>query len=688
MRRLDIQINSDDDIDDECDGNGNPMLANSSLRPSIPAASTGSSSSYNNNKNDIRYGRLEIESPYSSNSDNNHNSNSISNNRSDGKGNRFFRIAVVYIIIILVIICVIVPSLVLFSGTTSSNGTEKTSSMSDVDWSNYQVKSSKGGALVASDNADCSTVGVNVLKQGGNAVDAAVATALCLGVISPGSSGIGGGCYIIINDNNDSGSAVFIDARETAPSGAYKDMFISDPLQAQNGAMAIAVPGELKGLYLAWKTYGKLPWKDVVTPAETLANEWRISKETEVYLNVIAPYILSGAYPQLSDLYLNSNGEIKKEGDVVKQATLSNTLHHIGIHGPDYLYVTMAGTMASEIQSAGGIVTSDDIKRYNVNATVPLVCHAFGHTIYSASGSSSGGAAVCGLLKFMSAYKEPLVSLGHLYYHRLAEAMKHVFAIKLNLGDPTYTNSTGPIDALMSDSYMSNLTSFTSDDSILKLQQYGGVYNYDYSEVIDSGTTHLSVIDANLAVAITSTINTEFGSKFISPSLGILYNNEMDDFSIPNTPNYFGLYPSPYNYPQPFKRPLSSMTPSIVYNAVTSKIKYIGGASGGPRIITATAQVLMNMLNKGMDALSAVVSPRIHTQLLPFIVDVEYQHSLIDGSVITSEDDLILFLQHKKQNVSKCSTGMGVSQFISIDPDSGEMLAVSDPRKNGRPAGL
>ena len=197
------------------------------------------------------------------------------------------------------------------------------------------------------------------------------------------------------------------------------------------------------------------------------------------------------------------------------------------------------------------------------------------------------------MLKFMQSYAAPMVSQGALYYHRLVECMKHVFAIRMHLGDPSYVNVTGPVGALLSDAYMAHLQQHLTDDAAVQdsLDSYGGLYHMDRAPTQDGGTSHLSVVDPwGNAVALTSTVNSYFGSKVVSPSTGIVLNNEMDDFSIPNASNYFNLAPFPTNYPEPGKRPLSSMSPSVLLNR-DGAVWLVGGASGGPHIITATAQV-------------------------------------------------------------------------------------------------
>jgi gamma-glutamyltranspeptidase/glutathione hydrolase/leukotriene-C4 hydrolase len=437
-------------------------------------------------------------------------------------------------------------------------------------------------------------MGVGILKQGGNAIDASITTALCLGVVSPMSSGIGGGCFIVFHDKV-KGSNVFIDSREIAPSAATETMFEQNPLLAQNGGLAVAVLAEVKGLYLAWQQHGSgaLAWKDLVLPVATLAQRWSISAQLSANLEEHArEHLLSGNYPELSKLYLRSDGQLKRTGDIVEQPALAKTLQQIADAGPSYIYDTMAKTLAEEIVAAGGVVTEQDIRHYEPIVYPALETQFMGFRYLGAGGSSSGGAIVAGILKFMSSYAEPLVSQGLLYTHRLVEGMKHGFAMRLHLADPEYVNTTEVVRALLSYDFMRDLQLHTMDDTVLPLAAYGGKYNMTYISPPDSGTTHLSVVDKQgNAVALTSTINTYFGSKVVSPSTGILFNNQMDDFSIPGASNYFGLAPSPFNYPAPYKRPLSSMSPSIILEGATGKLRLVGGGSGGPHIITATLQV-------------------------------------------------------------------------------------------------
>lgn len=586
---------------------------------------------------------------------------------------------------------------------SSASKSTTTVTSSATPFADYEVTTSLGA--VATDNPTCSQIGADILNLGGNAVDAAISAALCLGVISPASSGIGGGCYMLYYNQNN-GESTFIDAREVAPAASTSHMFENQPMAAQDGGLAIAVLGEVKGLYLAYEKYGshKVSWKTLVAPAAKLAKRWAINAYVAKVLHEIEPQLYSGLYPELSKLYLTPSNTLKQEGDIVEQPQLSYTLSQIGEQGPAYLYDTMAETLAKEIQAAGGIMTAADIRAYAPREHEPIrVSLANGlYTYLGVGGSSSGGSVVAGILQFFLSYETPLTQLGSLYYHRVVEALKHGFAIRMSLGDPDYVNATGAHQALLSMSYMRDLqTQLTSDASVqASLGVYGGYYNLSHAYALseDHGTSHISVIDAaGNALSMTSTINTYFGSKVVSPSTGLLFNNQMDDFSIPGASNYFGLAPSPYNYPAPGKKPLSSMSPSILlatdawslsHRTPTQvpKVRLIGGASGGPRIITATAQVILNYLGRGMDVLTAVTTPRVHSQLLPNKVDVEAQQ-LVTGARIDMPAAVYTTLRTLGHaNVTAYDGSFAITQFISVDMDTNVRTAVSDPRKDGKPA--
>ena len=570
-------------------------------------------------------------------------------------------------------------------------------------WTDFIVHTDD--AAVATDDARCSRIGRDVLLRGGSAIDAAVAATLCLGVVSPGSSGIGGGCFILTH-NGTTRENVFIDSREVAPAAARADMFVGAPLKAQDGGLAVGVFSELKGLHLAWSKHGRLPWNDLVQPAAQLAQRWTVSKETAALLQQVVGQLHSGLYPGLSALYVKADGSIKKVGDVVEQPLLADTLAKVGRFGPDYLYTTMAPTLEAEIRAAGGVVTAADMQAYAPEVLQPLTASFMGHTYVGASGSSSGGIAVAAVLEFLGGYPEPLASAGDVFYHRLVEAFNHIFAMRLSLADPSFVNTTGVTRAMLSAPYMAALRAATSDRSVMPHRnRYGGRYNLTYAAQqtagagalpTDHGTTHVSVLDRwGNAVALTSTINTYFGSKVVSPSTGVLFNNQMDDFSVPGASNFFGLAPSALNYPLPGKRPLSSMSPSFVLlpplatdsvSGKGAKLRLIGGGSGGPKIITVTTQMIVNVIGRGLDLLSAVMVPRLHAQLLPPLVYAE-DHTLVssDALAIRVPAEVRAALRARGHNVTSEKV-IGITQFISIDPETGAIAAVSDPRKDGRPA--
>lgn len=605
------------------------------------------------------------------------------------------------------------------------------SSASSSPWDDFRATSYT--AAIATDSVECSEIGADILRAGGNAVDAAVAATLCLGVVSPASSGLGGGCFIVMH-NSTTGENLFVDAREVAPSGAHPHMFVDDPLAAQNGGPAVAVLGELRGLYHAWEHHGSgnVSWADLVLPSVPYAESWPISAQLndEMY---DSDEFLYGDFPALSAIFKDERGYPKAIGTIIKRPELAHTLKQIATNGADYLYDTMADTLAAEIAEAGGYVTADDIRNYKPLVYPALETTVMGHTYVGARGSSSGGPVVSGILKYMQSVAAPLASQGAQYYHWLVEAMKHGFAIRLSLADPEYFNVSRPVNALLSDAYMATLQrELSSDSSVQELSVYGGTYNMQNAGTKDAGTTHLSVIDPlGNAVSLTSTINTGFGSKLLSAATGIIFNNEMDDFSIPNKSNHYHLAPSPFNFPEAGKRPLSSMSPSILLDS-RGKVRLVGGASGGPHIITGTAQVILNVLGRGMDLLRALTHYRVHSQLLPDEVDCEHHLYTLDPSddappavrrlqvrrsgrlarqgVVFNTDDgnsaamgfggalrqniiapervyaALRACGHR--NVTAHTGSVGVTQFISVDPDTGLIEAVSDPRKNGRPAAL
>jgi gamma-glutamyltranspeptidase/glutathione hydrolase/leukotriene-C4 hydrolase len=275
---------------------------------------------------------------------------------------------------------------------------------------NFKVESKHG--VVATDDYRCSKIGADILAKGGNAMDAAIGSTICLGVVSPGSSGLGGGCFILGYDAN-SKSSIFIDARETAPMAAHKDMFISDSMKSQDGGLAIAVLAELKGLYKGYLEHGGgVSWTDIVTPSISHALRYTIDATLADHIQRVKTQLLSGEYPELASLFMKDKNTFKTVGDTVENIKLAKTLQKIATYGGDYLNVDMGDVLAAEIQQAGGVITSKDLKAYEPIIRDALVSNVFGHTVYGSPPPSSGGGAVIAILRMFAEFQEPGVSQG------------------------------------------------------------------------------------------------------------------------------------------------------------------------------------------------------------------------------------------------------------------------------------
>jgi gamma-glutamyltranspeptidase/glutathione hydrolase/leukotriene-C4 hydrolase len=553
---------------------------------------------------------------------------------------------------------------------------------------------------VAADEARCSAIGAAVLSENGTAVDAAVATALCLGVLHPHSSGIGGGAFIVIYRSSDAFSEV-IDARETAPAAAFESMFVGAPAAALTGGAAVGVPGELAGLWLAWQRHGNLPWARLVAPAAALAEGFTVGEQLAVAIAANAAAIAQNA--ALSAV-LMPRGAPLRAGERCANRALAATLRAVGTAGaPAGFYSGARGAaLAADVAAAGGNFTPLDLASYVPIIRPPLrVATALGVTLLGAPPPSSGGAAVAFLANFLGGYPAPWAGIGtSLQAQRTAEAFKHAFAARMSLGDPFdpfVANNSEALALLTSRSFADALRAATLDNATQPAAAYGGILNpLSHPERVaaagagsspaDHGTTHLSIIDAHRnAVALTSTVNTAFGAKVMSAATGVILNNQLDDFSIPGVPNGYGLAPSRANFIKPGKRPLSSMSPTVVLDSQTGTLRAVVGASGGPRIITATAQALLRALALGADVADAVAAPRLHHQLLPAVAWAE---ETIDanGQRIAVPFATVAALRARGHTVNATDAG-AVVQMIVVDGESGGLTACSDTRKGGAPAG-
>jgi len=477
-------------------------------------------------------------------------------------------------------------------------------------------------ALVASEHRLASQAGIEILRQGGNAIDAAVATALAAGVVNPSSCGIGGGGFMLVYDRG-SKTVSALDYRETAPAAATREMFVRDgravPELSRTGGLAVGVPGEIAGLVAALHRYGNLSLRTVATPAITYARDGfpigthlagAIAKNTDR---------IRGR-PEFAALFLNEQKEPLRAGQLLRQRDLAQTLEIVAADGPGTFYGGPIGeAITSSVGTAGGILQRSDLVQYRPVWREPVQARFRTHEVFSMPPPSSGGGVLIQLLNILQ--RDDLGALGHnspTYLHLLAEAMQFGFADRaVYYADPDFVQV--PLYLLLSSDRASRLRRRLSAARTFPADFYGSLVQNE----TDGGTSHISVIDSQgNAVACTTTINTAFGSMLMAKGTGVILNNEMDDFSAqPGTPNMFGLVGNEANAVAPGKRPLSSMTPTILIRE--NEAVAVVGASGGPTIITAILQTLLNVLVFGNGATAAVTAPRIHHQWIPTTLAVE-----------------------------------------------------------------
>jgi gamma-glutamyltranspeptidase/glutathione hydrolase len=471
--------------------------------------------------------------------------------------------------------------------------------------------------MVVSSQHLASQVGADILEQGGNAVDAAVAVGYAQAVTNSCCANIGGGGFMVIHiakENRDT----FINFREMAPAAASKDMYLDQQGNVIKGAslygyLAAGVPGSVLGLDTALGKYGTLPRETVMAPAIKLAREGFVLTRGDTDI-IDAGAVLLKKDPEAAKIFFKPDGSALQPGDKLVQADLANTLEAIAKGGPDAFY---KGDTATRIEAAmkanGGIMTAKDLAAYTVTETAPVTCTYRGYVFASSPPPSSGGTTLCQILNILEGYD--LKAMGWhsaTSVHYMVEAMRHAYMDRNTyLGDPAFVKN--PLDRLLSKDYAAKIREqILPDKATPSKEVQPGVAPHEKTE-----TTHYSVADKQgNAVSVTYTINGLFGAGVIAPGTGFLLNDEMDDFTTKvGVPNLFGLVQGAANSIAPGKRPLSSMAPTLITK--DGEVVAVLGSPGGSRIITITLQTALNMIDYGMQPQEAVDMPRIHHQWLP-----------------------------------------------------------------------
>ena len=541
------------------------------------------------------------------------------------------------------------------------------------------------GMVVAS-QADAARAGRLQLERGGNAVDAAVATAFALAVTQPFSAGLGGGAFVLVREPG--GEVVALDARETAPAGADRDLYVRPgvaPDASLRGPLAVATPGFVRGMAQALEGWGTKPLAEVLAPAIRLAEQgFAIGPYHARMLERMREAGFPKRFPETARIQFPQAGAAAEPGWILRQPELAATLRALAADGPDAFYTgAIAKRIAADQAARGGLVSAADLAGYRAVRREPVAGSYRGALVLSFPPPSSGGAVLIEALNILEGFD--LAALGPddpAAAHRVVEASKLAFADRaVWMGDPDFVEV--PVARLTSKPYAAELRArilpawwkrvlLRAEERAIRVEGAGLAAD-------DAGTTHLSAADASgRAVALTMSINTPFGSGLTVPGTGILLNNEMDDFAqAPDQPNAYGLVDTRgANAIAPGKRPLSSMTPTILVR--DGRVVLVTGSPGGPRIISTVLLTILNTVDFGMDVQQAVAAPRYHHQWVPDRVAAE---PLLSPEVVEG-------LRERGHEVEVETYPWSSAQAIAVDPVTGLFLGGSDPRGDGAALGF
>jgi gamma-glutamyltranspeptidase/glutathione hydrolase len=528
--------------------------------------------------------------------------------------------------------------------------------------------------MVSSQEALASQIGVDILKQGGNAVDAAVAMAYALAVTLPRAGNIGGGGFMLVHIAEQN-KTIAIDYRETAPAKAYKDIFLDeqgnavDKLSREHG-LAVGVPGTVMGMELALTQYGTMSMKQVIAPAMKLAIDG-ISVTSDLSNSLSGLKSRITQWPSSAEIFYHADGSNYQVNEIFKQPELAHSLSLIAEKGSKGFYQgETAEKIVTAVKKAGGMMSLTDLANYKVVEREPVRGHYRGYEVVSMPPPSSGGIHIIEMLNVLEQF--PIDKLGHNSadtLHLMAETMKYAYADRSEyLGDPDFVSV--PMKQLISPEYAKNIASKISINKTTPSSEIkpGKLAPYESDQ-----TTHFSIIDKwGNAVANTYTLNFSYGSGLVAKGTGVLLNNEMDDFSAkPGTPNGYGLIGGEANAVEGNKRPLSSMSPTIVMK--DGKPYIVTGSPGGSRIINITLQMIMNVIDHKLNIAEATAAARMHHQWLPDFIWVEH----------TLNRDTISLLEAKGHKV-KIQGSIGSTQSIMMTEQG--LFGASDPRRSGSAA--
>ncbi len=528
------------------------------------------------------------------------------------------------------------------------------------------------------------------MQHGGNAVDAAVAVGFALTVVYPEAGNIGGGGFLLFRRHD--GEVHFLDYREKAPAKATADMYLDKqgnvvPDMSTIGYKSIAVPGSVAGMVYAQKHWGKLTLKQVMEPAIRLARDGYTLDYDE------AKSFRDAQLAQVpeSRRIFQRDGKYYQPGEIFQQPELAKTLERIAENPDDFYHGSLAREIAGSIQKGGGLITADDLAKYEVKERQPIRGTYRGYEVISAPPPSSGGIALIEILNILEGYD--LAKQGDRSaqsIHLTAEAFQRAFFDRAEfLGDPDFAKI--PVAQLIDKRYgnawretiavrrATPAAELRRPSIFSQLDSYAKSHPQPQAVQEPDHTTHYSVVDPEgNAVSVTTTLNDGFGSRVTAEGLGFLLNDEMDDFtSKPGVPNMYGLIQSQANAIGPGKRPLSAMTPTIVLK--NGKLFLVLGSPGGPTIITTVANVLMGVVDYGLNIQQAINAPRFHEQWMPDEIRVE---------ATGISPDTIGILEHMGHKIKISRGYWGDAECIAVDEKTGELLGASDGRNNGKAVGF